>query len=82
MLGGQQQRLGLGIGLRRALADLTQYLVQAGELELVSNPVQFDVAAPQTAAAPGFAEQTDEILEQLGLDWDRIIELKTAGAVT
>ena len=58
------------------------YLVQAGELELVSNPVQFDVAAPRSGAAPGFAEQTDEILEELGLDWDRIIELKTAGAVT
>jgi len=58
------------------------YLVRAGELELVSNPVQFDVAAPRSGAAPGFAEQTDEILEELGLDWDRIIELKTAGAVT
>ena len=54
----------------------------AGELELVANPVQFDVSAPQTGPAPGFAEQTDEILLELGLDWDRIIELKTAGAVT
>lgn len=59
-----------------------EYIVQAGELELVANPVQFDVAAPQTGAAPGFAEQTDDILVELGLDWDRIIELKTAGAVT
>lgn len=59
-----------------------EYIVQAGELELVANPVQFDVAAPATGPAPGFAEQTDEILEELGLDWDRIIELKTAGAVT
>ena len=24
----------------------------------------------------------DDILQELGLDWDRIIELKTAGAVT
>ncbi len=59
-----------------------EYLVQAGELELVANPVQFDVSAPHTGRAPGFAEQTDEILGELGLDWDRIIELKTAGAVT
>ncbi len=59
-----------------------EYLVRAGELELVANPVQFDVAAPQTGPAPGFAEQTDDILLELGLDWDRIIELKTAGAVT
>jgi crotonobetainyl-CoA:carnitine CoA-transferase CaiB-like acyl-CoA transferase len=59
-----------------------EYIVQAGELELVANPVQFDVEAPQTGGAPAFAEQTDEILQELGLDWDRIIELKTAGAVT
>ncbi len=59
-----------------------EYLVRAGELDLVANPVQFDVAAPQTGPAPAFAEQTEEILIELGLDWDRIIELKTAGAVT
>ena len=59
-----------------------EYIVQAGELELVANPVQFDVAPPQTGPAPGFAEQTDDILMELGLDWDHIIELKTAGAVT
>jgi crotonobetainyl-CoA:carnitine CoA-transferase CaiB-like acyl-CoA transferase len=59
-----------------------EYLVQAGELELVANPVQFDVSAPESGPAPGFAEQTDEILTELGFDWDRIIELKTAGAVT
>jgi crotonobetainyl-CoA:carnitine CoA-transferase CaiB-like acyl-CoA transferase len=59
-----------------------EYLVQAGELELVANPVQFDVTAPQSGPAPAFAEQTDEILLELGLDWDRIILLKTAGAVT
>ena len=59
-----------------------EYVVQAGELELVANPVQFDVAAPTSGPAPGFAEQTDEILMELGLDWDRIIELKTIGAVT
>jgi crotonobetainyl-CoA:carnitine CoA-transferase CaiB-like acyl-CoA transferase len=59
-----------------------EYIVTAGDLELVANPVQFDVGAPETGGAPGFAEQTDEILLELGLDWDRIIELKTAGAVT
>jgi len=59
-----------------------EYLVRAGELELVANPVQFDVTAPRTGPAPGFAEQTDDILAELGLDWDRIIELKTVGAVT
>ena len=65
-----------------AQARANEYFVRAGELELVANPVQFNVEAPETAAAPAFAEQTDEILLGLGLDWDRIIELKTAGAVT
>ena len=60
-----------------------EYIVQAGELELVANPVQFDVSrTANPGPRPGFAEQTDEILLELGLDWDRIIELKTAGAVT
>ena len=59
-----------------------EYIIQAGELELVANPVQFDVTAPRTGPAPDFAAQTEEILLELGLDWDRIIELKTAGAVT
>ncbi|OBH18643.1 CaiB/BaiF CoA transferase family protein [Mycolicibacter sinensis] len=58
------------------------YVIRAGELELVASPVQFDVTAAETGPAPGFAEQTDEILTDLGLDWDRIIELKTVGAVT
>lgn len=67
---------------RDAQVRANEYLVAAGELELVANPVQFDVTAPATGPAPGFAEQTDEILTELGLDWDRIIELKTVGAVT
>ncbi|MFD4354333.1 CaiB/BaiF CoA transferase family protein [Nocardia sp. NPDC058518] len=58
------------------------YLLPAGELELVSSPVQFDVAPPQLRPGPEFAAQTEEILLELGLDWDRIITLKTAGAVT
>ncbi|MFD8099273.1 CaiB/BaiF CoA transferase family protein [Nocardia fluminea] len=59
-----------------------EYLVRAGELELVANPVQFDVTAPELAAGPEFAANTEEILLELGLDWDRVIALKTAGAIT
>jgi len=59
-----------------------EYILPAGELELVSSPVQFDVTAPQLHAAPEFAAQSEEILLELGLDWDRIIALKEAGAVT
>jgi crotonobetainyl-CoA:carnitine CoA-transferase CaiB-like acyl-CoA transferase len=59
-----------------------EYLVRAGELELVANPVQFDVTAPELTAGPEFAANTEEILLELGLDWDRVIALKTAGAIT
>jgi crotonobetainyl-CoA:carnitine CoA-transferase CaiB-like acyl-CoA transferase len=59
-----------------------EYILRAGELELVSSPVQFGAAAPQLRPAPGFAAQTDEILQEMGLDWDGIIALKEAGAVT
>lgn len=59
-----------------------EYLVQAGELQLAANPVQFDVAAPTLRPAPEFAAQTEEILLELGLDWERIAALKEASAVT
>jgi crotonobetainyl-CoA:carnitine CoA-transferase CaiB-like acyl-CoA transferase len=59
-----------------------EYLVPAGELLLSASPVQFDVRAPELAPAPEFAAQTEEILLELGLDWDRIAALKAAGAVT
>ncbi|MEU6140449.1 CoA transferase [Streptomyces sp. NPDC047081] len=59
-----------------------EYVVRAGELELAANPVQFDVTAPQLGPAPEFAAQTEEILLELGLDWERILALKMAGAVS
>ncbi|WP_410872858.1 CaiB/BaiF CoA transferase family protein [Nocardia sp. A7] len=58
------------------------YVLPAGELELVASPVQFDVEPPRVRPGPEFAAQTEEILLELGLDWDQIITLKTAGAVT
>ncbi|WP_067672902.1 CaiB/BaiF CoA transferase family protein [Nocardia miyunensis] len=59
-----------------------EYIRTAGELQLVSNPVQFDLTPPDLSPGPEFAAQTDEVLQELGLDWDRIIALKTVGAVT
>ncbi|WP_066468256.1 CaiB/BaiF CoA transferase family protein [Skermania piniformis] len=58
-----------------------EYVVAAGELELAASPVQFDATAPQLQPGPEFAAQTEEILLELGLDWDRITALKIAGAV-
>ncbi|MGV9675990.1 CaiB/BaiF CoA transferase family protein [Nocardia sp. NPDC003482] len=58
-----------------------EYLRPAGELTLVSSPVQFDVTAPDLRPGPEFAAHTEEVLLELGLDWDRILELKTVGAI-
>ncbi|MET0728492.1 MAG: CoA transferase [Acidimicrobiales bacterium] len=51
------------------------------EYELVANAVQFDEEAPVLRRAPAFAEHTDAVLEDLGYDWDKIIELKVEGTV-
>ncbi|MCT7657155.1 CaiB/BaiF CoA transferase family protein [Mycobacterium deserti] len=50
--------------------------------KLVNNPVKFDEAAPGLTRAPQFAEHTDEVIRELGVDEDRLIELKIAGAIT
>ncbi len=65
-----------------AQVQANEYMVQAGELKLAASPVQFDVASPASGPAPQFAAQTEEVLLELGLSWERIIALKTAGAVT
>lgn len=48
---------------------------------VVANPVQFDEQPSVVTRAPGAGEHTDEILAELGYDWDRVVELKVAGAV-
>jgi len=48
----------------------------------VASPVQFDEQPTATARSPEFNEHGDEILKDLGYDWDAIIALKAAGAVT
>jgi crotonobetainyl-CoA:carnitine CoA-transferase CaiB-like acyl-CoA transferase len=49
---------------------------------LVANPVKFDDDPASLARAPQFAEHTDGVLRELGIDDDRLIELKIAGAIT
>jgi crotonobetainyl-CoA:carnitine CoA-transferase CaiB-like acyl-CoA transferase len=50
--------------------------------QLASPPVHFGGEPPEAKRAPGFNEHGDEILESLGLDWDRIVDLKVRGVVT
>ena len=48
---------------------------------LASPPVSFGGAPPTPRRAPAFNEHGDEILQELGLDWDRIVELKVQNVV-
>jgi crotonobetainyl-CoA:carnitine CoA-transferase CaiB-like acyl-CoA transferase len=58
--------------------------VEVGEdrpLRFLTGAIQLDEQAPTMRRAPLHGEQTDEILAELGFDWERVIELKVAGAV-
>jgi len=62
------------------------YMVQASTkegvlFELVATPVQFDEAPALTRRAPEFNEHREEILAELGIDMERIGQLKASGAV-
>jgi len=48
---------------------------------LVAAPVQFDEEPARPGRAPEFNEHGDAILEELGLDWDTIVDLKIRGVV-
>jgi crotonobetainyl-CoA:carnitine CoA-transferase CaiB-like acyl-CoA transferase len=50
--------------------------------KLVASPVTFDEDRASLQRAPQFAEHTDSVLRELGIDDDRLIELKIAGAIT
>jgi crotonobetainyl-CoA:carnitine CoA-transferase CaiB-like acyl-CoA transferase len=52
-----------------------------GRFPLVSNPVVFDATPPALGRAPEMGEHTDEVLLELGLDWDELLAHKAAGAV-
>ncbi|UCE84938.1 MAG: CoA transferase [Deltaproteobacteria bacterium] len=58
--------------------------VEAGDgstFKLVASPVQFDDRPPQLRRGPEHAQHTEEVLLELGLDWDRIASLKQLGAI-
>ncbi len=48
---------------------------------LAAAPVQFDGEPAVPGRAPDLNEHGDSILEELGFDWDAIIDLKVRGVV-
>jgi len=48
---------------------------------LAAAPVQFNGAPAVPGRAPGLNEHGDAILEELGFDWDAIVDLKVRGVV-
>ena len=67
----------------RAAGGFVAVPIDGGEpLDMVATPVDF-AGTPWSprSTAPEFGQHTEEILLELGYDWDRIIELKDLGAV-
>ena len=49
--------------------------------QLVTAPVQYDEQPAVPGRAPEFNEHGDAILEELGIDWDTVVDLKVRGVV-
>ena len=50
-------------------------------LRVVRGPVQFNREPLETTRAPQASEHTEIVLMEMGIDWDRIEELKDNGAI-
>ncbi len=69
----------------QALANDMLFEVEAADggepVKLVRGPVQFNHEPVQTTRAPEASEHTELVLMELGMEWERIEQLKAAGAI-
>ncbi len=57
------------------------HTAEGSPFRLVAAPVQYDEQPAVPQRAPEFNEHGDEILTDLGLDWDALVDLKVRGVV-
>jgi len=69
----------------QALANDMLFEVEASDggepIKLVRGPVQFNHQAVETTRAPEASEHTEIVLMEMGVEWDKIEELKALGAI-
>ncbi len=51
------------------------------DVQLVASPAQFDETPAEMTRGPDHGEHTDDVLLELGLDWEQLIALKASGAI-
>ena len=70
----------------QALANDMLFEVEASDggdpIRLVRGPVQFNHEPVKTTRAPQASEHTEIVLMEMGMEWERIEQLKAAGAIS